>query len=177
MWQLLPLASAVELMITQVISPLCDILAAIFSWFSGSGVRIQEGYGIIILEGADYVLTRSRSKLQSRYTKWGIKRERERERGLRLYEWCLLVLVGGRGSRAFTAVWKLVLSGQQCIRVFCPTSQTNTSTWNPSFLGESRSVGLVHPRRPCLKNIDLTLCKVRALNVNETAGKQISGYF
>lgn len=56
------------------ISPLRDILVAI-----GSVVRMQEGYGIIFLEGADYVLTRSRSKLQSCCTKWGIKREREKE--------------------------------------------------------------------------------------------------
>lgn len=45
-------------------SPLRDILVAI-----GSVVRMQEGDGIIFLEGADYVLTRSRSKLQSCCTK------------------------------------------------------------------------------------------------------------
>lgn len=116
-----------------------DILTAIFFCVSGSGVRIQEGYGITFLEGADYVLTRSRSKLQSCYTKWGIKRERERKKGrvFWLYGWGLLVLVGEGGNRAFTAVWKPVLSGQQSIRGFCPTSYTKSFTWKPNFLGES----------------------------------------
>lgn len=83
----------------QVSSTLRDTLAAIcfFSFrFSRPSVMVEEGYGIIVLERADYVLTGCRSKLQAVVTPGKGLKERGRERiGLLMDDDCRLLSGGG----------------------------------------------------------------------------------
>lgn len=70
-------------------------------------VMMGEGYGILVLEMADYVLTGSRSKLQAVVTLSEGLRKREREGGRHsptTVWWWFLVARWGRGNRVVTAV-------------------------------------------------------------------------
>lgn len=138
-------------------------------------MRIQEGYGIIFLEGTDYVLTRSRSKLQS-CTEWGIKREREKEFSGCMNDVCWFQW--GKWEMGLLQLYENQSYQGSNPSVFCTTNYTNAFTWNPNFLGESSldcgPSGNRYAPPPFLKRRPDSVLSVNTLDMSKTTEIQIT---